>query len=157
MELTQNLKNAQTIANSNLSDWYVGFLEGLEYEILGFTDKMITEHNDNVNDLAEVIAKYSNRIIDDAVSDPNFAPKPYDYADWFIGRLLEIGFMWEDDQKPHFKLFCRDICITISPYPNVVIVGRRIKSFVREIYCQHGIPVNEDEFNDFFNKIKSVI
>lgn len=101
--------------------------------------------------------KKSLEIIDDRIKDSNFAFMPHSHADWFRNKLEEMGFRYRDDQPPHFKMNAGDIGVTISPYPNVVIVDEKLRSFTNEIYCHPSIPQNEAEFDEFWNKIKSKI
>lgn len=101
--------------------------------------------------------KKSHNIIDDKIAAPNFVPMPYSYADWFISKLLEVGFIWGYDLAPHYRLISDDIEIIVSPFPNVVIVDKHHRSFVTELYCHPSIPQDETSFELFFSNIKHLI
>jgi len=90
-------------------------------------------------------------------NSPDFAPMPYSYADWFVGKLIQLGFDWEDSSPPHFRLVSGDIEIVVSPYPNVVTVVKHRRSFVTELYCHPSIPQDEPSFDAFFNNVKPLI
>ena len=96
-------------------------------------------------------------LINEILADPNFLPGKYENHQWFANKLLEIGFYWEDDSPPHYKLRASSLIVTISPFPNVVIVDKNCGSFHSEIYCQREIPQNESEFDQFWNNLKSKI
>lgn len=95
----------------------------------------------------------SNELIESIISSPDFQPKPYSYAVWFLNRLIAEGFFYLDgwDKPPHYKMATFQITIIISPYPNVVIVELDGK----EIHAQEGIPQDEEQYELFFNEIKS--
>lgn len=93
-------------------------------------------------------------IISKNLGDLNWSPKPYSYANWLKQKLLDMGFTWVDDSAPHFCLQASYILITISPYPNIVIVSERNRSFTSELYCHDSIPQNEDEFEVFWQQLK---
>lgn len=100
----------------------------------------------------------SKEIIDGKLANPEWVPMPYSYANFMSAKLLELGFYWEDDTPPHYKLRTADIIVTISPYPNVLIVEKRVRApFPMELYCHKTIPQNENEFNDFWNKFKQYL
>lgn len=99
----------------------------------------------------------STELIDSKISSPNFEPKQYDYANWFISQLLDLGFYWECDEKPHFKVRSGDIIVTISPYVNIVIVDELKRGYVIELYCHPTIPQTAEEFNAFWKNIKKLI
>ena len=93
-------------------------------------------------------------IINRKISDINFIPMSYDHGDWFFAKLLDMGFYWVDDTKPHFKLSDHTLLITISPYPNVVLVEKYCRMpYSVEIYAHSTIPQNETELGIFLNRV----
>lgn len=99
----------------------------------------------------------SDKIIDQILADPTWSPKPYSSAKWFTDKLLDMGFYWQDDQPPHFRLQSGNIKIVVSPYVNVVIVDEVKRGFTFEIYYHSSIPQNEVEFDEFWDQIKTKI
>lgn len=100
----------------------------------------------------------SKEYIGSLLKSENFKPKPYSHADWFCNYLNQVlGFYWEDDTPPHFKLRAGSLIVTVSPYPNIVIVDVHEKVIVTEKYFHPSIPQNQDEFNQFWEKIKPLI
>lgn len=99
----------------------------------------------------------SYEIIDQKLADPHWSPKPYSYGKWFIDKLLDMGFYWEDDTPPHFRVRVGNIKVVVSPFPNMVIVDEVKRGFTFEIYYHPEIPQNETEFQEFWDKIKDKI
>lgn len=99
----------------------------------------------------------STDIIRQKTSNLDFVPMPYSHGDWFISKLLELGFTWSENTPPHFRLFSGNLKCIVSPYPNVVILDKHERSFTHELYCHPSIPQNEPEFDEFFNNIKHLI
>ena len=96
-------------------------------------------------------------IIQSRLNNPSWIPGKYSDADWFNQKLIDLGFIWDDDTPPHYKLSTNDFRITVSPFSNVVILCQSKRSFEMELYCHPRIPKNEDEFNEFFESIKKLI
>lgn len=90
----------------------------------------------------------SERLIDSIIFSVNFEPKPYSYAVFFLKRLQSDSFEFIEgwNNVPHYKLVRNNTIVTVSPYVNVVIIEVNNK----EVYCQHGIPQNENEYSDFW-------
>jgi hypothetical protein len=99
----------------------------------------------------------SYKIIESKQACPNWIPMPYTHGDWFIQKLLDCGFWWEINEKPHFKLRSGDFEVIISPYPNVVTVDEYVRGMKREVYCHSFIPTNDVEFDEFWNNLKLYI
>lgn len=89
------------------------------------------------------------------IQGSDFVPMPYSYANWICEHLIGMGFYYEDDQPPHFKMRSGDILITISPYTNIVVVDLFKRSLVHEVYFHKTIPQNLQEFEEFWKNLKS--
>ena len=99
--------------------------------------------------------KTSTEIIQLKISDPTWSPKPHLYGKWFIDKLLDMGFYWEDGQPPHLKVRSGNIIVLTSSYSNVVIVYLQHTAdpaHLTELYCHSLIPQNESEFDEFWNQ-----
>lgn len=96
-------------------------------------------------------------IINSKLTDPNWVPGHYDRANWFNQKLLDLGFIWDDDTPPHYKLSSNVFRITVSPFPDVVIICESKRSFEMELYCHPTIPQNDVEFDEFLLNIQSLI
>lgn len=99
----------------------------------------------------------SINIIDRRLKDPNWIPGNYDRASWFNQKLLDLGFIWDDDSPPHYKLFSNAFRIIVSPFPDIVVICENKRSFEIELYCHPTVPQNESEFDEFFRNIQSLI
>lgn len=101
--------------------------------------------------------KKSLDIISKKLNDPNFCPLPYTRAKWFLDKLESIGLYYDDSTLPHYRMKSNDIIVTVSPYPNIVIIDKNERSFNRELLCLESIPENEVEFENFWNQLKPLI
>lgn len=81
----------------------------------------------------------STDIIRQKTSRLDFVPMPYSHGDWFISKLIEIGFTWKDNTPPHYRLVSGKLECIVSPFPNVVILDRHERSFTSELY-RHPFP-----------------
>ena len=100
----------------------------------------------------------STEYIDNLLKSEDFQPKPYSHGDWFCKYLNQVlGFHWDDNQPPHYRLRAGNFLVTVSPFFDVIIVDFNHKAFISEIYFHPSIPQNQEEFDIFWNNLKKIL
>jgi len=100
----------------------------------------------------------STEYIDNLLKSENFQPKPYSHGDWFCKYLNQVlGFRWDDNQPPHYRLRAGSLIVLVSPYPNVVVVDFNHGAFTTEKYFHSHIPQNQEEFDEFWKNLQPLL